>query len=141
MPFALKDKIADELLRLEKEGVLEKVDSAEWATPIVPVLKPDNTVRICGDYKVTINPILDVPAYPLPTAEEIFSKLNGGQKFSKLDLSHAYQQVLLDEESPSWLPLIRISDYTDIHDCLLVYRQPRLFFKTPWIRYSKGLAE
>ncbi|XP_028413965.1 uncharacterized protein K02A2.6-like [Dendronephthya gigantea] len=99
VPFALKDKIADELFRLEKERVLEKVDSSEWATPIVPVLKPDNTVRICGDYKVTINPILDVPEYPLPTAEEIFSKLNGGQKFSKLDLSHAYQQVLLDEES------------------------------------------
>ena len=99
VPFALKDKIADELLRLEKEGVLEKVESAEWATPIVPVLKPDNTVRICGDYKVTINPMLDVPEYPLPTAEKIFSKLNSGQKFSKRDLSHPYQRVLLDEES------------------------------------------
>ncbi|XP_028418795.1 uncharacterized protein K02A2.6-like [Dendronephthya gigantea] len=119
VPFALKDKIADELFRLEKEGVLEKVDSSEWATPIVPVLKPDNTVRICGDYKVTINPILDVPEYPLPTAEEIFSKLNGGQKFSKLDLSHAYQQVLLDEESRK---LVTINTH------LGLYRYTRLPF-------------
>ena len=70
VPCALKDKIADELHRLEREGILEKVDSSEWATPIVPVLKPNNTVRICGDYKVTINPVLDVLEYPLPTAEE-----------------------------------------------------------------------
>ena len=119
VPFALKDKIADELHRLEREGILEKVDSSEWATPIVPVLKPDNTVRICGDYKVTINPVLDVPEYPLPTAEEIFTRLNGGEKFSKLDLSHAYQQVLLDEES---------RDYVTINTHLGLYRYTRLPF-------------
>lgn len=67
------------------------------------MLKPDNTVRICGDYKIPINPVLDVPEYPLPTAEEIFTRLNDGKKFSKLDLSHAYQQVLLDEESRDYV--------------------------------------
>ena len=99
VPFALKEKIAEELKRLERIGVLEKVEFSDWATPIVPVLKPDGTVRICGDYKVTINPALDVPEYPMPMAEELFTQLNGGQSFSKLDLSSAYQQVLLDEES------------------------------------------
>ncbi|PFX15928.1 Uncharacterized protein K02A2.6 [Stylophora pistillata] len=99
VPFALKEKIAEELKRLEGIGVLQKVEFSDWATPIVPVLKPDGTVRICGDYKVTINPTLDVPEYPMPTAEELFTQLNGGQSFSKLDLSSAYQQVLLDEES------------------------------------------
>ena len=59
----------------------------------VRVLKPDGTVRICGDYKPTINPVLGVPEYPMPTAEELFTQLNGGQSFSKLDLSSAYQQV------------------------------------------------
>ena len=55
----------------------------------------------CGtsprDYKITINPVLDIDKYPLPTPEDLFATLAGGQKFSKLDLSHAYQQVLLEE--------------------------------------------
>ena len=93
VPFALTEKIAEELKRLERISVLEKVEFSDWAMPIVPVLKPDCTVRICGDYKVTINPALDVPEYPMPTAEELFTQLNGGQSFSKLDLSSAYQQV------------------------------------------------
>ena len=67
--FALKETIAAELKRLERLGVLEMVEFSDWGTPIVPVLKPDRSVRICGDYKVTINPVLDVPEYPIPTAE------------------------------------------------------------------------
>ena len=37
--------------------------------------------------------------YPVPKAEDLFVSLAGGQKFTKLDLSHAYQQVLLEEDS------------------------------------------
>jgi len=90
---------------LESLGVLEKVDFSDWATPIVPVLKPDGTVRICRDYKVIINPVLDVPEYPMPTAKKLFTQLNGGEKFTKLDLSSAYQQVLLDEESRQYVTI------------------------------------
>ena len=99
VPYALRDKVADEIKRLEKLGIIEKIDYSEYAAPIVPVLKSDSTVRICGDYKVIINPDLEVPQYPLPKAEDLFSRLNGGQSFSKLDLSQAYQQVLLNESS------------------------------------------
>lgn len=86
-------------------GVLEKVSYSTWAAPIVPVLKPDGTVRICGDYKVTVNNDLEVHQYPLPKAEDLFANLNGGKKFSKLDLSHAYQQVLLDNESRAYVTI------------------------------------
>ncbi|XP_046856097.1 uncharacterized protein K02A2.6-like [Xenia sp. Carnegie-2017] len=105
VPFALKDKVKEEIYRLEKLGVLEKVEFSDWATPIVPVLKPDGSVRICGDYKVTINQSLDIQEYPMPTAEELFPKLRGGEKFSKIDLSAAYQQVVLDEESQRYVTI------------------------------------
>ena len=57
------------------------------------------TVRLFGDYKVTINPHLKMDSHPLPRAEELFSKLAGGEKFTKLDISHAYQQMALEESS------------------------------------------
>ena len=40
-----------------------------------------------------------VDQHPLPKPEELFSSLSGGQKFSKIDLSHAYQQRVLEEDS------------------------------------------
>lgn len=43
--------------------------------------------------------------YPIPRLEDLCSTLSEGKKFSKLDLSHAYQQVLVDEESPQFLTI------------------------------------
>jgi len=99
VPYAMKEKIDSELDRLETLGIIEKVSYSDWATPVVPVIKPDGTVRLCGDYKVTVNKFLEIPEYPIPRPEELFTKLNGGQKFTKLDLSQAYQQVLLEDDS------------------------------------------
>jgi len=37
--------------------------------------------------------------YPLPTAEDLFATLAGGTVFTKLDLSSAFQQLELTEQS------------------------------------------
>lgn len=42
--------------------------------------------------------------YPIPKLED-FEKLSGAEKFSKLDLSHAYQQVILDEVSKRFVTI------------------------------------
>ena len=97
MPLALKAKVEKELERQEKMGALKKVDISEWGTPIVRVIKPNGTIRLCGDYKVTVNPQLQVTQYPLPRPEELFATLNGGQRFTTLDLSEAYLQIELEE--------------------------------------------
>ena len=67
------------------------VTSSEWAAPIVPILKTYGTLRLCGDNKVTVNQALQPDLYPLPRVEDLFAALAGGNFFSKLDLSHAYQ--------------------------------------------------
>jgi hypothetical protein len=51
VPYALRQKVEQELDRLEKENVVEKVQFSEWASSIVPVVKQNRDVRICGDYK------------------------------------------------------------------------------------------
>ena len=40
-----------------------------------------------------------VDKHPIPRIRDILSTLSGGKSFTKLDLAHAYQQVLLDEDS------------------------------------------
>ena len=105
VPFAIKAAIEAELDELEASGAIEKVTHSDWAAPIVPVPKKNGKFRICGDYKVTINRELDVDQYPLPKPEDLFATLAGGKKFSKLDLSQAYQQLPLDEDSMQYVTI------------------------------------
>ena len=65
----------------------------------MPVVKPNGSIRICGDYKLTVNQAAKVENYPLPRIEDIFASLAGGKRFTKLDLAHAYNQIPLDEEA------------------------------------------
>ena len=99
VPYALKTNVELELERLEREGIISPVEFSEWAAPIVPVAKPNGTVRICGDYKLTVNQVSKLDNYPIPKTEDLLATLGGGEKFTKLDMSQAYQQMTLDEES------------------------------------------
>ena len=46
-----------------------------------------------------INKAVKCDKYPIPNIQDLYAKLSGGQIFSKIDLSHAYQQLMLGEES------------------------------------------
>jgi hypothetical protein len=103
--YALRPKIEHELERLESSGIIKRVDYSEWATPIVPVLKKDGSVRLCGDFKVTLNPVIEVDKYPTPKVEDVFATLAGGQCYSKIDLKSAYLQMEMDDESKKLLTI------------------------------------
>ena len=105
IPFAMWEKVEKELDRLLALGIIRPVQFSDWATPIVPVLKSDGGVRICGDYKVTVNRAAKLEKYPIPRIEELFTSLSGGKTFSKLDLSHAYLQIPLDEQSQEYVTI------------------------------------
>ena len=98
-------------------------------SPIVPVAKRDGSVRIYGDYKITLNRVLKSEVYPLPRIEELFTALAGGVHFTKVDLSHAYQQLVLEEESAM---LVTISTHKGLYkyNCLpfgIITTAPALF--------------
>ena len=104
MPYAMRAMVEEELDRVVQLKILEPVQFADWAAPIVPVLKSDKkSLRICGDFKMTVNSASKLDAYPIPKIEDLFARLSGGICFSKLDLSQAYQQLELEEDSKQFV--------------------------------------
>ena len=105
VPYHLRPMVEAELKRLQESGVIKPVPYMEWASPMVSVVKPGGeSVRICADFKETLNPVADMAHYPLPTPEDIFATLASGQSYMKLDLSHAYHQLLkLSEEAQKYM--------------------------------------
>ena len=71
VPYALRPAVEEELKRMEDEGIIEPMEVSNWATPIVCVPKTDGSVRVCGDYKGTVNPAIQTEQFPIPTPEEI----------------------------------------------------------------------
>lgn len=105
VPFSLKEVVEKERDRLTKDGIMTPVMHSQWESPIVVVPKTDGRVRICGDYKVSVNSVLDVDQYPLPNIEDILATLSGGVYFSKLILFNAYQQLELEEDAKKVLTI------------------------------------
>ncbi|XP_043227190.1 uncharacterized protein K02A2.6-like [Amphibalanus amphitrite] len=100
VPFALQQDIERELDKWLDQGIAEKVPPGHfsgWGTPLVPIPKKDG-VRLCADYRITVNPQLQPLKYPMRTPEELFASIRG-KKFCKLDCRNAYLQCELDEES------------------------------------------
>ncbi|XP_050524295.1 uncharacterized protein K02A2.6-like [Daktulosphaira vitifoliae] len=94
--FFLKNGIENEV---QKKAIL----LPEWVIPIVPILKSDCTVRICGDFKITINPVLKGTEYPLPNIEHFYANISGSKYFSKIDLPDAYQEMIIKKSDPNRL--------------------------------------
>ena len=63
------------------------------------MLKKSREIRVCADFSTNLNAALKDLHYPLPSPEEVFSKLNSNSFFSKIDLSDAYLQIPVNNDS------------------------------------------
>ena len=75
--------VFNDMCKLPELIVITTVYYSEWAAPIIALPKTDGQMRICGDYKVTINPVLEVEHYLLPTPEDLFATVADAKCFSK----------------------------------------------------------
>ena len=138
VPYSRREGVEEALDRLEESGIVERVSHSKWAAPIISVPKKDGTIRVCGDYSVTVNSVLDVDQYPLPRPEDLFAKLAGGKKFTTLDLAHAFNQLELDEESQRYCVINTHRGSTASYKRLpMVLPLPLLCSRGLWTRCSR----
>ena len=112
VPLALQQRVSAELDHLQAEGIICPIKVSDWAMAVVPVVKKDSAIRVCGDFKLTVNQATQTEVYPLPRIDELFSSLSSSTVFSILDLSHAYNQLQLDEEAQE---LTTINTHRGLH--------------------------
>ena len=99
IPIGIKPAVEEEISNLLKKGVLIPIDKSDWATPVVPVVKPDGSIRLCADYRMTLNKVLKPKVHPIPMVTHALAEIKGSKFFAKLDLSQAYLQLEVDETS------------------------------------------
>ena len=100
VPFALREKLEEELEKLEKDGIIESVyGPTEWVSPIVVAKKRDSEeIRMCVDMRQA-NRAIKRTRHVIPTLEELRYDVNGAVCFSKLDLAKGFHQLELHPDS------------------------------------------
>jgi len=95
VPIALQEDLTHAYDAGIAKGVWTPVTFNSWGTPVVPVRKASlsGETRVCGDYSVSVNSLLETHRHPLPLPEELMHKLGGRHRFTKIDLANAYIQI------------------------------------------------
>ena len=99
IPMPLRDQVKEELERMQKLGVIQKVsEPTPWCSGMVPVPKRSGKVRICVDLKPLNQNVLR-EIHPIPKVDDILAQLSGAKIFSKLDANSGFWQIPLTEKS------------------------------------------
>ena len=99
LPLPMRQKVEEELKRMEEEDVIRPVKNpTEWCAPIVVVPKSNGKVRICVDL-TKLNESVRRENFPLPSTDQLLAQLSGAKVFSKLDCNSGFYQIPLHEES------------------------------------------
>ncbi|XP_064472919.1 uncharacterized protein LOC135387751 [Ornithodoros turicata] len=97
LPFAVRTTVEDEIQKMLGLGIIEK-SSSPYNSPVLVVRKPDNTHRLCVDFR-RLNEVLKADAQPIPRADHMFADIGEKKFFTKLDFSKGYWQIPLERES------------------------------------------
>lgn len=95
IPIHWESEISQQIKTWKENGIVQDSNS-EWCSRIVPVKKPDGSLRLCIDYR-TLNKATIKDSYPLPRIDEIIDNLSGSLYFSCLDMTSGYNQIAIKE--------------------------------------------
>ena len=111
VPFAIQEDLSIAYDAGIAMGVWQSVQFNNYGTPVVPIQEvtlPGQTtakLQVCADYSVTVDTQLEPHRHPIPHPEDLMQKPGGGYGFTKIDLSDAYNQIMLTPESQRRLAL------------------------------------
>ena len=97
VPHAQKETIEKHIEDMLSRDVIQP-STSPWASPVVPVPKPDGSSRFCVDFR-KLNSITKKDSYPLPLISESLEALGGATFFSSLDLVSGYWQAEVEPAS------------------------------------------
>lgn len=101
VPYALTGTIEEEQERLVEEGTLEPIETANWAAPIVPVLKSNKkSIRISDYFCFIVNPVAKLDNCPIPKVETFFREARASLNWTS---NKPYQQLPLEEDSKDFV--------------------------------------
>ena len=72
LPLSVRDAVADEVQRMLREGIIERIEASPWVSQLVVTKKKTGGIRVCCDLREP-NKAIIVPSYPLPVIDELLS--------------------------------------------------------------------
>ena len=64
--LSMKEDVGKKIDQLENDGIITKVKHSEWASPIVCLRKPEGSIRLCVNYKLTVKQSITSGTVPNP---------------------------------------------------------------------------
>lgn len=99
IPIPIEEKVENKIKELLDSDIIEEVHGpSPWISPVVPVLKDDNDLRLCVDMRRANEAILR-ENHPLPCMDTLLTKIRKAKWFSRLDIKNAFHQVEIHPNS------------------------------------------
>ena len=152
-----------EIKEMLSQGIIEPSVS-EWASPIVPILRKDGSLRLCVDYR-RHNAISQTNAYLMPRIDDLLDHVGQAHFLSTLDLTQGYRQVPMAKDSchktafvtpfgqfqfmvmpfglsgePSTFQQMMDSPIKDKHDFAAAYLDDLIIFRNTWEDHMQHLT-
>ncbi|KAL7648346.1 UNVERIFIED_CONTAM: hypothetical protein RMT77_000252 [Armadillidium vulgare] len=80
------------------ESDIIRPSKSPYSAPVVPVRKPDGSLRLCIDYR-KLNSVTKGDSFPLPNLIDMIYNMYGNTLFTTIDLIKGYYQVAMDPNS------------------------------------------
>ncbi|UYV78547.1 K02A2.6-like [Cordylochernes scorpioides] len=103
-PYAYQKEIQDQISQLLKHDIITP-SSSPYSSRVTLVRKRDNTMRLCIDFR-RVNELVPSDLHPLPLIETVLDNLSKARVFSTVDISNAYYQIFIAEESQPLLSFV-----------------------------------